>query len=206
MKADSRMKKLLRSKYAKACADLDLVVLAEQWRKVEVRIIEFCLESQLFQKGGVVTLFGGLSDEVDLLANVMDSLIKGGLRPALFGLRNQNEGKPCLEEMDAFLIESSEQVKRGRFGILEPDAARTSMVRPEELAAVLVPGLFFSEKTGARLGRGGGFFDRYLARAPISVVKVGVALEWQLREDIPLESHDQRMDYLVTNERLIRCG
>jgi 5-formyltetrahydrofolate cyclo-ligase len=200
------MKKLLRSQFGKVIAGLDLAVRAKQWRAVEAMVLNFCLRSSRFEEGSVVTLFGGLPDEVDLVAKVLAGLIKGGLRPALFGLRSQDGGRSCFGEMDAFLVDSLEQVKRGGFGIWEPDPSRTSMVRPEELAAVLVPGLFFSEATGARLGRGGGFFDRYLARTPVSVMKVGVAQEWQLRDDIPLEDHDQRMEWLVTNERVIRCS
>jgi 5-formyltetrahydrofolate cyclo-ligase len=185
-------------------AGADKELWSKQCRELEEHVIRFCLDACKLKKGNVVTLFGGLRDEVDLVANVMRVLLEEGLRPALFGLQG-NDGEANAREMEAYLVDDPTQIKRGRFGVWEPEASKASMVPPGEITAVLVPGLFFSEKNGARLGRGGGFFDRYLARTPESVMRVGVGLECQLREGIPLESHDQSMDWLVTNERIISC-
>lgn len=75
---------------------------------------------------------------------------------------------------------------------------------PADPAVIVVPGVAFSP-TGARLGYGGGFYDRYLAAAP-RVPRVGVCFEAQIFDDIPVEPHDQRVDVIVTDERVIRPG
>jgi 5-formyltetrahydrofolate cyclo-ligase len=198
------MKRHLRDQFRGMFAGADKELWSKQCRELEEQVIRFCLDACKLRKGNVVTLFGGLRDEVDLVANVMMALVQGGLRPALFGLPVKGSGADA-SEMQAYLVDNPKQTKRGRFGVWEPEASKASMVPPGEITAVLVPGLFFSEKNGARLGRGGGFFDRYLARTPESVMRVGVGLECQLREGIPLESHDQSMDWLVTNERIVSC-
>jgi 5-formyltetrahydrofolate cyclo-ligase len=54
---------------------------------------------------------------------------------------------------------------------------------------LIVPGLAFT-KAGARLGRGGGYYDRVLASIDSNTVTVGVCFEFQVLEALPVESHD----------------
>src|SRR4026207_1762466 len=63
---------------------------------------------------------------------------------------------------------------------------------------VLVPGIAFT-RNGARMGRGFGFFDRFLAHRAASAVKIGIAFRFQIVESLPLESHDVELDLVVTD-------
>jgi 5-formyltetrahydrofolate cyclo-ligase len=63
---------------------------------------------------------------------------------------------------------------------------------------VLVPGIAFT-RSGARMGRGFGFFDRFLAHRALAAIKVGVAFRFQILESLPLESHDIKLDLVVTD-------
>jgi 5-formyltetrahydrofolate cyclo-ligase len=65
-----------------------------------------------------------------------------------------------------------------------------------------VPGLAFTRK-GLRLGRGGGYYDRYLAALPPTTLKIGVCFALQLVDAMPTEPHDQRMNAVVTEEGLV---
>ena len=67
----------------------------------------------------------------------------------------------------------------------------------DEIAVVLVPGLAFT-RTGDRLGRGAGFYDRFLARNP-SALRVGVAFEEQILPKLPVDSWDILVDVLLTD-------
>jgi 5-formyltetrahydrofolate cyclo-ligase len=69
--------------------------------------------------------------------------------------------------------------------------------------AVLVPGLGF-DVNGGRLGRGGGFYDRLLAAG--TACRVGVAFECQVVEALPLEPHDRRMEFIITEQRVLAPG
>jgi 5-formyltetrahydrofolate cyclo-ligase len=67
---------------------------------------------------------------------------------------------------------------------------------------VVLPGVAFTSD-GARLGRGGGHYDRLLARR-VGEARVGIAFDLQIVPEIPEEPHDQRMDLVVTPSRTWR--
>lgn len=67
----------------------------------------------------------------------------------------------------------------------------------ETLEAVLVPGLAF-DRDGRRLGRGGGHYDRFLARTRPGCLRVGLCFEGQWLPAVPVEAHDQAVDAVVT--------
>lgn len=67
---------------------------------------------------------------------------------------------------------------------------------------VIVPGLVFSIQ-GERLGRGRGFYDHYLAQ--FGGIKIGIGFSTQIEKDLPTEEHDVKLDYLVTEEKIIKC-
>ena len=66
---------------------------------------------------------------------------------------------------------------------------------------ILVPGCGFDLNLG-RLGRGGGYYDRFLARQSTAIT-VGVCFECQLIDRLPTESHDRPVDLIVTESRVI---
>ena len=67
--------------------------------------------------------------------------------------------------------------------------------------AIIIPGRAFDIK-GNRLGRGKGFFDKYLAG--FKGIKIGICFDFQIFENIPLEPHDLAMDYVVTDKRILK--
>ena len=83
--------------------------------------------------------------------------------------------------------------------IREHAMADAPAIRPAEIGIILVPGLAFTRK-GIRLGRGGGYYDRYLAALPAATWKVGVCFAQQIVEQIPTELHDQGVDVVVTED------
>lgn len=84
----------------------------------------------------------------------------------------------------------------GALGIREPNAD-SPLVPIPEIDAFLCPGLAFDRK-GNRLGRGRGFYDRMLAVTRADALKLGVCFPFQIVEDTFPESHDIRMDGLIT--------
>lgn len=91
----------------------------------------------------------------------------------------------------------------GQFGALQPGAGAETL----EPAALIVPLLAF-DSDGFRLGRGGGFYDRTIAelRARGPVLTVGLAFAAQLVLEVPREPHDQRLDWIVTEEGALACS
>ncbi len=90
-----------------------------------------------------------------------------------------------------------ESLSVGAFGIRGPVGERE--ITPEGIDLMLVPGVAF-DAGGRRLGRGGGFYDRYLARADAAhIYKVGLCRARALVDEVPAEAHDVRMDKIITN-------
>jgi len=104
------------------------------------------------------------------------------------------------------LTDPASQLAPGCYGIPEPTPARIAeaAVDPATIDTVLIPGSVF-DPAGGRLGYGGGFYDRFLTEAAPLAARVGLAFELQLVEQVPMESHDQYMDILVTEQQIYDC-
>ena len=83
---------------------------------------------------------------------------------------------------------------KGAYGINEPQNGLPVDVC--EIDAVIVPGVAFTED-GARMGRGKGYYDRYLSQSGCRALKIGVCYREQIVESIPTEPHDVRMDSVI---------
>ena len=104
--------------------------------------------------------------------------------------------------MDFYLPQVPSSWKKGAFSIPEPDPNSSRKVPPEEIEVFLVPGRAF-DRRGGRLGRGLACYDKYLAQT--EACKVGVAWSFQVHaEDLPLEEHDILMDFIVTDQFVLR--
>jgi 5,10-methenyltetrahydrofolate synthetase len=75
------------------------------------------------------------------------------------------------------------------------------LVRAEEVTAILVPAVAFSRE-GGRLGRGAGFYDRFL-RAHPAALRVGIAFSEQLAPALPEDEWDERVDVILTDREII---
>ncbi|MFT7184047.1 MAG: 5-formyltetrahydrofolate cyclo-ligase [Oceanicoccus sp.] len=93
-----------------------------------------------------------------------------------------------------------EDLDFGSFGILEPNEV-IEIKHPSEIDVIIAPGVAFT-KEGARLGMGKGFYDRFMRN--YTGLKIGLAYEEQIIEEIPTEDHDVQMDMIITNENIYR--
>lgn len=84
-------------------------------------------------------------------------------------------------------------------GILGPNDQALEVI-PQ---IVIVPGLGFSAD-GKRLGKGKGFYDRYLQDS--TVLKIGIGFEIQIESNIPTDSHDVKMDFVVTDQKIYKIN
>ncbi|MDH5299135.1 MAG: 5-formyltetrahydrofolate cyclo-ligase, partial [Desulfobulbaceae bacterium] len=107
------------------------------------------------------------------------------------------------KRLDPYLITDPDRdLRPGYCGIPEPDHGRLKRLAPAVIDVVLLPGSVFDTR-GGRLGYGGGYYDRFLATLAPKALRIGIAYELQVVERVPLAPHDQRLHYLVTEDRLI---
>jgi 5-formyltetrahydrofolate cyclo-ligase len=104
----------------------------------------------------------------------------------------------AASELENFFVD----LERGFAGILEPRDTCRRPVEPQGIDILLAPGLAFDSK-GTRLGRGSGYYDRFLALFGPEKIKVGLAFSWQIFQEIPTEEHDIPMDLIVTEQGVI---
>lgn len=98
--------------------------------------------------------------------------------------------KPCL-----LRNLENRHLKKGAYGISEPFAPRS--IDPARIDLFIVPGLVF-DLSGNRVGRGLGYYDRFLSRLPESAHKIGLAFKFQVLKHLPFcLPHDIRMDKVL---------
>lgn len=108
------------------------------------------------------------------------------------------------KRLDAIRItDLAADLRPGYCKIPEPteELCRTRLLPPEEIDTILLPGSVFDER-GGRFGYGGGYYDRLLARIP-AATRIGLAFDLQIVEKAPLSAHDQLLDLVVTESRII---
>ncbi|MFA7383583.1 MAG: 5-formyltetrahydrofolate cyclo-ligase [Desulfurivibrionaceae bacterium] len=100
------------------------------------------------------------------------------------------------------ITEPGRDLAPGYCGILEPRQT-LPLVDPATIEIVVMPGSVFDAR-GGRLGYGGGYYDRFLQTAAPQALRLGLAFDLQVVAAVPLESHDQQLDYLITETRTMK--
>ena len=113
---------------------------------------------------------------------------------------------PVTRGQDLVALELSEaptQLRRGRFGILEPCGTQR-VIHPQEIGFIAVPGIAFDAR-GGRLGFGKGYYDRFLRQLPATTYRCGLAFGIQVVSCVPQASHDICMHGIITEQGYIPC-
>lgn len=100
------------------------------------------------------------------------------------------------DRMDFYEIHSLDEVQKGSFGVMEPTGQQKVCW---EDALCLTPGVGFSTD-GGRIGHGAGYYDRYFEKHP-RLLRVGIAYEIQIADNIPTETTDIPMHWIVTPDK-----
>ncbi|MBI4352496.1 MAG: 5-formyltetrahydrofolate cyclo-ligase [Candidatus Omnitrophica bacterium] len=143
-----------------------------------------------FQTAKTVCFYVSLPEEVDT-AFMIDRALRSGKRVAA-PLSDLKKRELALYEM-----KNRTELVTGAYGILEPPPLRERSVKASEIDCVVVPGLVFDKK-GNRLGRGKGFYDRFLKGLDRRVPRIGLAFSFQVAEKMPVEAHDEKVDVVLT--------
>ena len=114
--------------------------------------------------------------------------------------RGKRVGLPRMlpgRQMEVRLYEPDRPLVPASFGILEPLADAPLLARPD-IDLALVPAVCY-DRSGFRLGFGGGYYDRWLSG--FSGFTVGLCRDCVLQDRVPTEDHDCRVDLLLTETR-----
>jgi 5-formyltetrahydrofolate cyclo-ligase len=106
------------------------------------------------------------------------------------------------DALEAVAFRPGDDVRETGFGAMEPSGA--DFVAPQEIDLVVVPGVAF-DRSGHRVGYGGGFYDRFLPRTRPGALAVAVAFALQVVDAVPNGGGDHGVQVIVTEDEVIRC-
>lgn len=154
------------------------------------------LESSWYHNASAIALYSAVHNEV-CTDDLRDDALRVGKRLFYPRLTKSYNG-------DFVLVHSIDDMIAGPSGIPEPSGNEILSGRTEHGLLIFVPGISF-DREGNRLGRGKGWYDRMLHRLGAKAISIGLAYEFQLVDQIPVEPWDQSVDYIVTENEIIDC-
>lgn len=178
------MKQALRDRMRETRLALSPELYTEKSRKIQQKLSAL----PLYQQAKRILFYVSNEEEVSTHELIQAALTED---KAVFTPRVKEQ------ELEILPITAWEELQPGAFGILEPQAGAPATDLHFDL--ILVPGLAFSPQ-GERLGYGKGFYDRLLKRT--QGLSMGLAFEEQVTSELPTESHDIPVDWLLTDQSL----
>lgn len=155
-------------------------------------ILEKLLALPVFQRAKTILFYASIKGEVDTFAMIERAfaLEKRVLLPVV---------RKREKRIVPVAVSSLSGLKKGAYGILEPESRDAAAVPLSEIDLVVVPGVAFDQKNN-RLGRGAGYYDRFLSELPLMTPAVGLAFDCQVVQSIPgLEPHDRPVTQVLSN-------
>lgn len=160
----------------------------EERRESDERLVSRLLASPEYRSAGTVLLYCGVGGEPDTRP-ILEDALRAGKRAALPRITAPGA-------MEARQVRSPGELVPGAFNIPEPGEG-CPLLPPEAFDLVLVPGAAFT-RNGARLGRGGGYYDRYLPR--VRGKTAALVRRIQLFDTLPTQAHDVPVALVITDE------
>lgn len=154
----------------------------EKSRKSDI-IKKRLFREEIYKKAKLVMFYVSLKEEVDTLP-MIDEALKAGKRVCV----------PVILKEEMKLIAGEirnrkSDLEKQHFGIYQPKKDRVSEVPLQDIDLVIVPGIAF-DRNNVRLGRGHGYYDRFLSGLPEKAKTIGLAFNFQILENLPQDSHD----------------
>lgn len=175
---------MVKSEIRRRMRALNRAVAPDERREASLRLLRAVEATAAWRTARCVALFWALPDEPDTAA-----------WPARWAATGRCVALPRVEgDAMRFYAYDPAALAEGAYGITEPQ--RGEEVAPERIDLVVCPGVAFT-RDGRRLGRGKGYYDRWLARPGVRAVKTGICYPHQIVGDLPAEPHDIRMDEVL---------
>mgnify|MGYP002870099056 CR=1 FL=1 len=165
-------------------------------QKASWAILARLYELEIYQQASSVMAYASMPDEVQLEELLAHSLGQGKRMGLPYVIAKGLMGAVRLPDMES-LVE-------GAYGIPTVSEEKRELLPAGSFDLVLVPGVAFAED-GSRLGMGAGFYDRFLSESEPQALRIALCFDCQMAEKIPMEAHDQRVETIITETRLIDC-
>lgn len=149
-----------------------------------------------FLEAEKILFYASFKSEVDTMSIIKDSLDKG--KKVIVPKVNKEK-----HELGLYELKDIKELTSGFMGIPEPSIVEEKSVNLNDIQLVIIPGTAF-DYNGNRLGYGTGYYDMMLAQFKKRIPLVAIAYEEQLVDSIPSESHDVKVDIIITDKQEIK--
>ena len=153
-------------------------------------------ETARFARAEVVMLYLPIPVEVETLSIALAGWAAGKKIVAPTACDN------CRTMRPIFCRPEDEEMFHPHHGLRQPHRA-TGEVPIDQIDLLVVPGVGFDRQCN-RLGQGGGFYDRFLARPELHAATAGIAFAEQIVDNLPIQPNDRPVDMVVTDTEIIR--
>jgi 5-formyltetrahydrofolate cyclo-ligase len=194
-------KKEMRQDMKRVLSNLDKRWQAAAHVEVCGRVIEVINRESERPITDVLAWIPSFTGEVDL-AGVIAEMLK---TKRVYLPRVVGAGTMEFIEID---VEWALHMEKGDYGVIQPCSGYGEVLDGARIGrlAVLVPGLAFDSR-GARLGRGGGFYDRFLERTKnADMLTIGVCWSMQMVPHVPTDPHDVHVDWICHEDCVVRIS
>ena len=181
----------LRDQLLAARRHQPLALIGERARLVAAHLIE----APEIRRAATVAAYVSVSSEPGT-GPLLESLRAAGKRVVLPVLQPDND-------LDWAAYDGPEHLRSAGRGLLEPDGPLLGTDAVATADAVLVPGLAVA-RDGARLGRGGGSYDRVLGRVPVGTFVCVLLNSEEVLDAVPSEEHDRPVTAVATEDGILR--
>ncbi len=165
--------------------------------ELSARACEILLSLPEYCRADTVMAYIPLPDELDISPAIHAAWGQGKVVVMPRIIWERHELRPIVtHNLDDDLMAS-------RHGLREP--AGSQEVDLGEIDLAIVPAVGFDLR-GHRMGRGGGFYDRFLARPELRANTVGITFQQQILDELPIFSHDQAVQMIVSDRGVHRCN
>jgi len=156
------------------------------------RIQDKFLSSDEYRASSVVMAYVSMGSEVDTYG-IIEKALEDGKKVAV----------PYIDTLDQAIIASElisiDDLVDGPYGIKEPKDGPARAIELEEIELIMVPAIAFDRKN-MRLGRGKGYYDRFLSDGRLSSSKrIGLAFSFQVVDSLPSDPHDMPVTRVITD-------
>ena len=158
-------------------------------------IIEKLYNSSFYKEANHIMVYVSFGSEINTHDFIKESLKKGKRISVPVTFPDSKEIKPS-ELLDF------DELEIGFYNILTPKDESIRFIDPNEIDLIIVPGVAFDRK-GYRIGYGGGYYDRFLSSYP-DIIKLSIAYDLQLIDEVPRKDHDIPVDFIITEKEVIK--
>ena len=160
-------------------------------------IFEEIINSEIYKKSKKIFTYISFGSEVDTikLINYSFSNNKEVYVPKI---------NKQTKDMIALKIHNFNNMSVDKWGIIEPKSVDKSNIGTD-FDLIIMPGIAF-DKQGNRVGYGGGYYDKYISKLNNTSNLLALAYDFQMIQDIESESHDIKVDFILTNKGFIKVN